>query len=283
MRFIVQKIFNDPSENKIINRRFFNGIFKLFNYTDIEETDKEKLFHLLCLISKKLIGVWRHLDQFKAAENDLIKKAEESIKPKSNIFIEMEYSDSLFLEFDIFLVQVKSCLDYLVKVPSVILGRNKWSLSSFGDKGKKVARALDNLPKEYKKQAQGYKSLLFDSQQDWLTDTINARDKINHYLEGGISFQHFTIYKDPDSGDIHIPMWSSEQKISEFMDVVWSNLFRYCEDFICLFLNLRIPPHLSIVRDYENFPSENCPWKIVVREKFEKLIKEKGLKMTKQE
>ena len=228
MKFIVQKIFDDPSTNKIVNNRFFNGIFTLFNYTDIDDKQKEQLFHLLCLISKKLISVWKHMDQYKKSERDLIEKAEESIKLKNDVFFEMECSDDLFLEFDMFLVQAKSCLDYLVKIPSIIIGRNKWSLASFGDKGKKVAKALDNLPKPYKKQSRGYKTLLFVNQQDWLTDTIHARDKINHYLEGGINFQNFTVYKDASSENIYVPMWSDDQKISEFMDITWSNLFRYC-------------------------------------------------------
>lgn len=283
MKFIVQKIFDDPSTNKIVNNRFFNGIFKLFNCTDIDDKEKEKLFHLLCLISKKLIGVWRQMDQYKKSERDLIEKAEKSTESKNGVFLEMEFSDDLFLAFDVFLVQIKSCLDYLVKTPAIIIGRNKWSLASFGNKGKKVAKALDNLPKQYKKQAQGYKTVLFVNQQDWLTETIHARDKINHYLEGGINFQNFTVYKDPNSENVHVPMWSDDQKISEFMDIIWSNLFRYCEDFIALFLNLRTPDHLAIVRDYEKFPSKNCPWKPVVREQFEKLIKEKGLKTTKLE
>ena len=38
---------------------------------------------------------------------------------------EQDASEDLFMEFDGFLVQVKSTLDYLVKIPIPIFGKNK--------------------------------------------------------------------------------------------------------------------------------------------------------------
>lgn len=281
MKFSVQKIFDDPTPNRIVNTRFFNGMLKLINATDLSEKDKESLFHMVCLISKKLIGVWRHMEKYKESERDLIERVNKSPQHKDGPFFEMELSDDLFLEFDEYLVQLKSCLDYLVKTPSFIIGRNKWSLASFGQKGQKVSKALDNLPKQYKKQATGFKTALFINQQHWLNDTIHARDKINHCLEGGIDFKDFTVYKDPISGNVHVPMWSPDQKISETMDIAWGNLFRYCEDFIALFLSLRTPKHLTIFRNNDSFPSNICPWNPVNREQLEMFIEKNKLKTTK--
>ena len=60
-----------------------------------------------------------------------------------------------------FLVQVKSALDHLVKVPAVFLGPKIWSLTTWGDKGRRVEKAVaNNLPKQYKQHAAGIRDLV---------------------------------------------------------------------------------------------------------------------------
>ena len=82
----------------------------------------------------------------------MIAKAKKEPIKRTSSSVQLEPSQELFLEFDEFLVQVKSTLDHLVKVPMVFLGKNRWSLNTFGDKGDSVIKALShNLPSSQKK------------------------------------------------------------------------------------------------------------------------------------
>ncbi len=278
MRFKIHKLFDDPTEGRIINNRLFNGVFQIIQYSVIPEKEKENLIHLLCLICKKLISVKKHFDSYKVHEAKAIEHFTNS-KIVNEIWNEVELSDDLFLEFDGFLVQVKSTLDYLVRVPSYILGKRYWSLGSFGDKGARVSRAIKNLPKEHQSRAKGFDVYLIDMQKNWLEDTIHARDKINHLTDGGVDYRLFCVSTSMKQDVINVPMWSPDQTISDFMLIVWRNLFRYCEDFIALFLSLKLPPELSVVKDNDNFPEPVNPWKVVATERFEEMLKYRNIPM----
>lgn len=276
MRFKIHKLFDDPTEGRIINNRLFNGIFSILQNTTIGERDKENLIHLLSLICKKLIGVRKHIDKYKECEVTAKNSASES-RQEDGIWEEIELSDDLFLEFDGFLVQVKSTLDYLVKVPNYIVGKKYWGLGTFGEKGRKVAKAIKNLPKEHQAKTKGFSDYLVDRHKLWLDDAINARDKINHFLDGGVDCRIFCITKERATGVIRVPMWSPDQSIFEFMEIIWSNLFRYCEDFWALFLSLKLSQDLSVVRDNDVFPEPVNPWKVVVTGRFEAMLRDKNL------
>jgi len=264
---LLEQVFDDPTNGRIINNRFFNGIFLILTKAALDDAGKEQLFRLLVLVAKKLIGVHGHIERFQTRQVDEVSRVESL--SEANHHNTRILSDDLFLEFDGFLVQVKSTLDYLVKVPQPIVGRKHWSLATFGEKGDKVVKALANLPKQFQSRAKRFDIALVKQQKPWLQDTIDARDKINHFLDGGVDYRVFCVFKDLTTGSVHVPMWSPDQTVLEFMTITWSNLFRLCEDFFGLFLSLRLPDHLSVFRDNEPFPSSNSPWKLVARHHFE--------------
>src|SRR5262249_47581245 len=57
----------------------------------------------------------------------------------------VSYSQELYLEFDEFLVQYKSSLDYLAKLPATLLGWNKWNRRTFGERGKRIIKMLRSV------------------------------------------------------------------------------------------------------------------------------------------
>jgi hypothetical protein len=190
----------------------------------------------------------------------------------------LEPSQELFLEFDEFLVQVKSTLDHLVKVPMVFLGKNRWSLNTFGDKGDSVIKALShNLPSSQKK----FSSQLISTvkkHQGWLRDTIIARDKINHFIDGGINFEYFIVIcvEENKETQLKVPLWSSEQTIRDFMGVIWNNLFCFCEDFVVLFYGIRLKKEYAFFHGKSVINSIESPWKITSYQTMQEVVSHPG-------
>ena len=100
-------------------------------------------------IAVKLASVHNHLHRYGAVEDEIIAKVRVASPPSPPVVRTVELSQDLFLELDEFLVQLKSTLDYLVKIPVPILGRNNWNLTRFGKEGEALRKVLQrNTPKE---------------------------------------------------------------------------------------------------------------------------------------
>ena len=246
--------------------------------TTLDDSEREQLFRILLLVSKKLASVWKHKLDFQRIEAHLIDECKP--RDKTSPVFTIETSQDLVLEFDEFLVQVKSELDYLVKLPIPILGRMTWNLRTFGDKGEAVMKVLRrNLGKSRKPQVDGIQKMLFDQSREWLQATIHARDKINHYIDGGISFEDFAVFCHPESGALHRPMWSPDQTVSAFLDVIWTNLFRFTEDFTAMFLFFRHKPGLTMYHGEASMDSMKSPWVYVPESVFNEVTKQPGWRL----
>lgn len=155
---IVLNLFNDPTPTGIINQRLVTHVVRLYAYTDLTEEEKKDLSDLLYFVGMKLVAVWRHLNNYTSIENRLIKEAQGSTSIEKQAIKHIRYEQDLFLELDEFLVQLKSSLDYLVRIPRAVVGRNVWSLSMFHKKGAAVVNALKgSLPDKYKDKAESLK------------------------------------------------------------------------------------------------------------------------------
>jgi hypothetical protein len=105
-----------------------------------------------------------------------------------------------------------------------------------------------------------------------LEAVIGSRDRVNHYLDGGIDIKTFAVFKRPD-GTVEVPMWSPEQKLADMMDVSWGLLLNFVEDFIAMALYFRIPDaKYSIVWRGVPADSSNSPWHLVKRELTDALL-----------
>lgn len=277
--FKAVKLFEDPTKG-LINLRLIQHIFKLTEFTDLNGKEKEELFNLLILIGRKLASVWQHLEEYKKYEEALIVKAKENPIVSGRGVVQVEPSQELFNEFDEFLVQIKSCLDYMVKVPAIIVGPKRWTIRTFANKGEDVINGLQrNLPKEYSNSATAVIHFI-EKNQNWLEDTISARDKINHFIDGGINFEYFSVIciKEGEKVTLQLPMWSNEQTIRDFMQIIWNNLFRLCENFIVSTLHMRFKKEYALYSGKVDIGSVESPWKVASHEEFKRVTSNSGWK-----
>lgn len=272
-------LFNDPTPSGIINQRLVVHALNVLEYTDLNEAEKIDIRDLVLYIGIKLVAVWRHLENYKAIEDILIKDAKNSTSIEKQAIKHVRYEQNLFLELDEFLVQLKSALDYLVKIPRAVVGRNVWSLTTFGKKGDTVIKALKgSLPEKYADKAKLIEEKVVQKHLDWLADTINARDMINHYLHGGLDIKGFMVMKIIENGNekIHVPMRTDDLTLRAYMEIAWVNLFKLTEDFIISFLALRLQVKYSLLHTLSDHTSVKSPWKIMPTQNYEALIATEG-------
>lgn len=272
------KIITDPTPNGIINQRLIRHSIMLTEYTTLNDTQKKDLFDLLVLVGKKLVSVYSHYQNYAIQEDKLIEAAKNNPIENDQKVVTVEPSQELFLEFDEFLVQLKSCLDYLVKIPAVVIGHKKWGLRTFGAKGKDVIKALkNNVPKDHKAMAK-FAILFINQSSPWLEKTIEARDKINHFIDGGINFEYFTVIAlhDGEKEILKLPMWNNEQSIRNFMEVVWRNLFRLCEDFVGSLIGFKIRSGYAFFHGTGDIDTPQSPWHVTIKDKMEDMISKPG-------
>lgn len=276
---VVINLFNDPTPTGIINQRLVTHVIRLLGYTDLTEEEKKDLGDILYFIGMKLGAVWRHLSTYKTIEDKLIKEAQSSTSIEKQTIRHIQYEQDLFLELDEFLVQLKSSLDYLVKIPRAIVGRNVWSLSTFGKGGKTVIKALkESLPTKYAAKAKLIEETVVQKHLDWLADTIKSRDMINHYLHGGLDIKGFMVVKSVEGGKekIHVPMRTEDLTVRSYMEIAWVNLFKLTEDFIISFLALRLTEDYALLHTLTDHASTKSPWKAMTAANYENLISTEG-------
>ena len=211
-------------------------------HTDLNDDERTRFMRTCTFVGIKLASVWEHKDAFERIEDELVERARSLPPPKHPIVAEVLASQRLFRELDECLVQVKSTLDVLVKVPAPIVGAGRWNLPRFGEHGELLARALEhNLPRKHAPLVPAMKKALVDDHKDWLAITITLRDTLNHYLNGNLKIEDFSVYVIGSGAreTVHRTMWSPSQTVREALQVVWSNLFLYVENFVAFFLNLR--------------------------------------------
>jgi len=262
-------VFRDPTPDGLINQRILmHAVMVLAKEAGFDKKendgqgDGELFLRLVLLICRKMSSVWLHMDRFKKEQEELVKNFTGRPMSKPPI-LEMECSDTLFLEFDEFLVQIKSTLDYLVKLPRSVVGKS-WNLTTFGDKGKTVVRAFQrNMPKQMQEKASKIEQHLFQKANlAWLDLTIRARDDMNHYLLGQITVEKFSVGRDT-TGTVHVPMWSRDQALGDFMTSIWAYFFWFVEDFVTLIASLRFADGTELSLAERDAVSTKSPWKIV--------------------
>jgi len=253
------KLFGDKTPNAIILNRIL---------LNLAQPDGSELIDLIVLLSRKLLSVWTHLQTYQAQERALVQQAAGWPTTKR------EHSQELYEEFDVFSVQIKSTLDHLVQVMRPILGRNKWTMYSFGDKGERVLASLQrNTSKHHAGHVRLMEHQLFnETNRRWLTGIIDARDQVNHGMAGGMKIERFAVYRDA-GGTVHLPRWNDEQTIGEAMLIVWENLFRYVEDFIVLAINFRLKPEYGLVRKEMPLTSSVPSWTLTTRQAVDEFVR----------
>jgi hypothetical protein len=272
----VIRLFDDPTPDALLNNRIISTMLQIGVYhTTLSEEEKEHFLRILVLVARKMVSVWNHKERY-IAEQDRLFAAVSGNELFPNTSVNLSLSQELFSEFDEFLVQIKSTLDHLVKIPVPILGIKSWNLKTFGSKGEEVVRVLrHNLPVQYKGNAKAFERVLFDQHRPWLEQIITLRDRVNHYLEGGLSPQAFSVFKVGD--EIRIPMFTKEQSVAQLMAVVWQNLFAFVEDFVALSLSFKLKEGSNLFFAGRSKPDlPESPWKIATQSVRDQIITKPG-------
>jgi hypothetical protein len=261
-----RQLFYDLTENGLINRRILQAPLEFTQQLNLTSQQKEYFFNGLVLQAKKLLAVWIHLDRFSREVERLQSEAPIYDQEDATAHVEICYSQELFLEFDEFLVQYKSSLDYLAKLPAVFFGRQKWNLRTFGDKGERVLKLLRNvLPQEKKHFAHDFEQKIFEAHRSDIRQAVEMRDRVNHYLEGGIPYENFRVFGLRQSGKViyKTPMWNDDQTLTEFMNVAFHNHLKFCEDFIVFFLGFHLQPGFGFLHQPVPAGAATSPWKLI--------------------
>jgi hypothetical protein len=187
-------LFADITGTGAINVRLVQQMIALVaDYTDLTEAEKNQFLSILMMLANKLGAVWYHKERYKALEAGLVSKATAEPIESTAMQATIDCSPELFYECDAFLVQCKSCLDHLVKLPRPFFGEC-WSLTTFGSHGRDVVNAIHrNLPAKFAGSAKGL-LMLMEQHEGWLGPLIRSRDKINHLQEGGVAPETFSVF-----------------------------------------------------------------------------------------
>lgn len=265
--FSAAKVFDDPTPNAVINHRIMVQFMHMARFADLQPDEGSQFADILILVGRKMVSVWNHLDKYHLEERRLVKEFQ------SETASHFDFSQTLFNEFDEFTVQIKSTLDHLVKVMVPMVGAKRWTVRTFGNKGEDVLSALKrNTGKQHEGRVRMMEVRLFEAHKPWLEAVIDARDRVNHYLGGGIKIQTFAVFRRPD-GTIEVPMWSAEQRLADMMNATWGLLLNFVEDFIAMALYFRIPDDkYSILWKGVPADSPRSPWHLVRRALTDALI-----------
>jgi hypothetical protein len=204
------------------------------------------------LLALKIVAVWLHLDRYQRRQEELSAAARSAPFDRAGTApVHFETAQDLYIELDEFLVQLKSALDYVARAPALVLGERVWSIGSFGDHGARVIRLLkQSTPASFRKRG-AFLVHIIERNSEWLASLIAARDRVNHYKDGGIDPDVFTvcaILENDGVVTLQVPMWSAEQSVSDMMAIVFNSLFHFVETFFFCSLAGRLPPDLGVLQ-----------------------------------
>ena len=247
-------LFDDPSNDHQINNKFFNGAALIAFKTTLADTDKQQLISLITILCMKLASLWLIKENYKSELSKIKSQLKESPKGgNDNLHSYSIHSSGLMGWLDVYLVQIKSILDHLVKIPSPIFGYKQWSLATFGKKGETVKKSFENLPKDYKKKTNNYYEYIFGSQH-WIHDAIDMRDKLNHGIKGGLNLKMFELSYNQDLDKYQEPMWSQDQTINEALELIFDSMLKTSSIFCGLILSLKLPDDHTVICDPDKIP-----------------------------
>lgn len=274
--FVVQIAFHDPTpELQILNRSLLPFI-KYLDKMELDERGRGQLVTSLTVVARKLASVWRNLDDYRKAEDGLTAKVREPDLIGGEGKTKAELRFDLYDACDGFLVQTKSALDHLVKVPVPIFGERVWTLRRFGDKGESVLRALKrNVPSA---DAERLKDLpdLFSGFEPWLDEVITLRDRVNHGLDGGLEFEWMDVRLEEtdNSNRLVVPMWSDTVTLREALEVFWGRLLAFVEQFTGAIVFLRLKSEYAAAGVLSEKHDAMPRWIVLPKAEVDEMIRE---------
>lgn len=205
---------------------------------------KEKFFEHVFSAMHKLAATRYHLDNYARVEHDHAERARKLFKKHPD---RREEAFELIFELEAFLLQVKSSLDMLAKLVSVVVGEGTVHTDTYGAEGDKLVKGLEQYKKRGNANVAGADrliALIKADKADWIAKVVSIRDDIAHYR--GVRRYQFEPLRLPDGGiGVAKPRFRDLDTL-QFMRLVYSNNIQFHQDFMCLALALRAPPALAL-------------------------------------
>lgn len=261
----------------MILERFVRQFVVMLQHSDIEKDDQKAIEELLVVIALKCLSIWRHDQRYEVHERELIAEANKNpIDRREAGPIVIATAQELWIEFDGFLVQVKSVLDHMVHILHYTMGLKFSALSSFGDNGNKIIGLLRNNVSAKVPGRRGAARLLIEHieiNQWWLAVVIESRDRMNHYMHGGMSPLNFlvalTVQAD-GTEKLYRPTFSPGTSVKEEMDVIFKSLLDFVEYFIGIALAPRMPEYA--VKFIRTDDKTRPQWQMTARKVVEEML-----------
>lgn len=246
--------FNDPSG--MIRDRILDQFVHMLQYTTLAPKKQQEIIQLLSLISYKMLAIWTHDQRYDSMEKKRIAAAEANPQDRRlDKPIVFEHAQDMYIELDEFLVQVKSTLDYLVKILHYTFGFGfDGQLHSFQRNGMGIVNLLKRNTKqdERTKKAANYliKFIENEDKQAFLKGIIGARNAMNHFQDGGLSPMSFVVVSVIDKEGkqtLHRPTFGdgidNRAEIKTVMLEIQGFIWEFVEYFLGLSLAPLMPDH----------------------------------------
>jgi len=180
-------------------------------------------------LSHKIYGVKFHMNNFEKNEQAIINWFHTE-KCQGSAFKRTHYLPELVYECESFLFQVKSCLDVLNQIISIVF-RVKTSVT-YEKGGQTLINALtQNASKEMKENAIEVSNILAKNKQ-WILDVVEMRDEVTHWsdLEGLSCFIHLP-WDGGETGEIEYPSMPDGKRVKTYMNETFASLLQIVKEF----------------------------------------------------
>jgi len=200
---------------------------------------KDAFFSHAMSVMHKLTATKYHLDNYKRIENERYQYFQKQFRKRD---LQLAEEFGLIFEIEAFLHQIKSSLDMLVKLIDPIIGAGTVGTHTFGDKGEKVIRGLEQYKLRKgsnREMADHLISLIRDDQRTWLEYIVSIRDEFSHTT----ALQKFRFEPAKLSNGEVIPQ-KPKLKGTEtlpLLETAYSNNLGFHQDFMCLSLAMAFP------------------------------------------
>ncbi len=236
-KMVMRTMLVDPTDG-MINTRFVLALMMILNEgSDGSERERLELSNLIFTTALKLIAIYQHMKRYGEIEDRLLAEARANpIDFTTNNPNRVASAQELYIEFDGFLVQLKSTLDHSINVLNFGFNIPFSALTTFGDKGNKIIRQLENNVATNFQGPANHLARVIKDNKPWLEMAIDVRDRMNHFKSGGIDLQTFTVSAQKDGDEIKTwtPRLHADQTIRQLMEILYRNVFEFCEYFMAL-------------------------------------------------
>jgi hypothetical protein len=209
------------------------------------EEKKGEIIECLISLMGKLQSLKYHSDKYSVLEDQLYL---ESVKRFQEQPSSTKEAIELISEIEAFLMQLKSCLDILVKILIPTIGKDYIKSKTFANKGEDIIKGLKKYKTKknvHEKAVDALIDLIQEDKDRWLTQIINLRDTFAHYTS--LRNYYFIPIKTEDGNMSAIRPSFNGIDTKILLSNLFQNTLDFCQDFLSIALVIPLPAILRLV------------------------------------